>query len=416
MAVLNKRAIVTAIEMYGVTAIKLPSTLGLNYSAIVQALFANGEQGFFYDPNDLSTMFQDAAGTVPVTAAGQPVGLILDKSKGLRVVPVPTSWDGTFANGFTAMAASNHWTLVNGKAYHAFTTEPLALTLLIPSQKLGAFIEFDAEVLTAKDTAQLQINGDTTKVFNFGSGRHKVYLPSGTTSFQFKRNPSMAGAEFYIDNVTLHEIQGNHAYQTTSASRPILRQNATTGAYYLEFDGSDDFLQTSSIDFTGTDKVSLFAGVRKLSDATRGILLHTGAGTPTPGVRGSFSIEAPNYEFKGYAATIPGAAGNFDAKNDTASAPHSAVLSIKLWQSAPNKDAAIQLNVNNTLAPVVGSTGMLPGNFGNLPAFIGRRAGTSLTFNGHIYSLIGIGRLTSDSETVAIEKELAKRLGVTLNV
>ena len=37
-------------------------------------------------------------------------------------------------------------------------------------------------------------------------------------------------------------------------------------------------------------------------------------------------------------------------------------------------------------------------------------------FNGHIYGLIGIGKLTSDSETVAIEKELAKRTGVTLNV
>lgn len=36
--------------------------------------------GVWYDPSDLSTLFQDAAGTVPVTAAGQPVGKILDKS------------------------------------------------------------------------------------------------------------------------------------------------------------------------------------------------------------------------------------------------------------------------------------------------------------------------------------------------
>ena len=51
-----------------------------NFTQQIQKLFANGKQGFFYDPNDLSTMFQDAAGTVPVTAAGQPVGLIRDKS------------------------------------------------------------------------------------------------------------------------------------------------------------------------------------------------------------------------------------------------------------------------------------------------------------------------------------------------
>jgi hypothetical protein len=34
----------------------------------------------WYDPSDLSTLFQDAAGTTPVTASGQPVGLMLDKS------------------------------------------------------------------------------------------------------------------------------------------------------------------------------------------------------------------------------------------------------------------------------------------------------------------------------------------------
>jgi hypothetical protein len=36
--------------------------------------------GFWYDPSDMSTMFQDAAGTVPVTAIGQKVGRINDKS------------------------------------------------------------------------------------------------------------------------------------------------------------------------------------------------------------------------------------------------------------------------------------------------------------------------------------------------
>lgn len=43
-------------------------------------LFMGGENGAWYDPSDLSTLFQDAAGTTPVTADGDPVGLILDKS------------------------------------------------------------------------------------------------------------------------------------------------------------------------------------------------------------------------------------------------------------------------------------------------------------------------------------------------
>lgn len=34
----------------------------------------------WYDPSDLTTLFQDSAGTTPVTATGQPVGKMLDKS------------------------------------------------------------------------------------------------------------------------------------------------------------------------------------------------------------------------------------------------------------------------------------------------------------------------------------------------
>ncbi len=43
-------------------------------------LFSAPEPGVWLDPSDLSTLFQDAGGTIPVTAAGQPVGRALDKS------------------------------------------------------------------------------------------------------------------------------------------------------------------------------------------------------------------------------------------------------------------------------------------------------------------------------------------------
>lgn len=54
------------------------SELATSFSPI--DLFQNNEQGAWYDPSDLSTMFQDSAGTTPVTADGQTVGKILDKS------------------------------------------------------------------------------------------------------------------------------------------------------------------------------------------------------------------------------------------------------------------------------------------------------------------------------------------------
>ncbi|OLF36510.1 hypothetical protein BTW00_05330 [Psychrobacter sp. C 20.9] len=43
-------------------------------------LFAGGKQGVWYDPSDKSTLFQDVAGTVPVTKDGDPVALMRDKS------------------------------------------------------------------------------------------------------------------------------------------------------------------------------------------------------------------------------------------------------------------------------------------------------------------------------------------------
>jgi hypothetical protein len=52
----------------------------LSIDNLISPLFAAGEQGVWFDPSDFSTMFQDRAGTTPVTGAGQPVGKILDKS------------------------------------------------------------------------------------------------------------------------------------------------------------------------------------------------------------------------------------------------------------------------------------------------------------------------------------------------
>ena len=251
-------------------------------ASIIKNLFSNNEQGFFYDPDDLSTMFQDAAGIVPVTAVGQPVGLIRDKS-----------------------------------------------------------------------------------------GRN------------------------------------NHAYQTTLASRPILRKNAVTGANYLEFDGSDDSLQTDSIDFTATDKVSLFAGVRRLSDVGVSIIAE-------------FSTNSAINTNSFYLVGLSNSALQFNSRGSGNSAttssqrfPAPAPVVISSVGDISGKVSKIRAN-SGGYAVNVGDQGT--GNYGNYPLYIGRRGGAALPFNGHIYGLIGIGKLVSDNEIVNIEKELAKRVGVTLNV
>lgn len=257
-----------------------------SFNLEILKLFANGEQGFFYDPNDLSTMYQDAAGTVPVTDVGQPIGLIRDKS-----------------------------------------------------------------------------------------GRN------------------------------------NHAFQTTSSSRPILRQNATTGAYYLEFDGSDDFLQTSNIDFTATDKVSLFAGMQMVSVDSIGYLVNFGRYDTTN--KGLFHVRAP--QSAGVKTTSLYTLGS---SNTRALAIYGAIalgenfVLSAISHTNPEK-SVLKINRGVSIEDISADS---TGNFGMYPLHIGRFAGEMHAFNGHIYSLIGIGRLATGNETAAIEKELAKRTGVTLNV
>ena len=57
-------------------------------------LFLSGEQGVWYDPSDLTTMYTDRAGTTLVspvgTVADQPVGKISDKSPNLRAATAPS--------------------------------------------------------------------------------------------------------------------------------------------------------------------------------------------------------------------------------------------------------------------------------------------------------------------------------------
>lgn len=283
MAIVNSRA---AIEpKTGKAAIFVNETI----HSLMRKLFSNGEQGFAYDPNDLTTLYQDAAGTIPVTAAGQPVGLMKDKS-----------------------------------------------------------------------------------------GRN------------------------------------NHAYQTVSASRPLLQRNATTGAYYLAFDGADDSLQTNSIDFTATDKVSLFAGVRVLSDASTGVIASLGNGD----LQGSFMLfcgGGGGYESYTFASRGSGDYTAYSLFTKSAYPVLAATKSSVVVSKGDNSAPLSKLNVDSIYSNI-STDNQGAGNYGNYPLYIGRRGETSYPFNGHLYSLIGIGRLTADSETIALEKAIAKNTGVTLNV
>lgn len=81
-------------------------------------LFTGGQQGAWYDPGDITTLFQDSAGTTPVTASGQSVGLMLDKKQGLIfgsellptgvLVKIGTATDATYNTATGAGTATRY--------------------------------------------------------------------------------------------------------------------------------------------------------------------------------------------------------------------------------------------------------------------------------------------------------------------
>lgn len=363
-----------------------------NFNQQIQKLFANGEQGFFYDPSDMGTMYQDAAGTVPVTAVGQPVGLILDKSGGLII-------------GSNIAAISSASKTVDG-------TQTDYLINNATYANKWYVVEFD--VLSVASQPYINIAGALTLYFDtssIGVGHSKLMILANSSG-QIRISGS-ASSRYSIANITVKNISGNHAYQSTSASRPILRKNAETGANYLEFDGSDDFLRTSNIDFTGTNKMSLFAGLNRTGNATIGTVLETGTNYTTP--TGGFAFQSPQAVGVN-SVNLMASSGGASVYTAGSYAPNVFTYAGFIDLSKTTAKDQVKFRVNGVYEGASRSNLAGNGNFGNVPVYIGRRSGTSQPFNGHIYGLIGTGKLASENETLVIEKELAKRTGVTLNV
>lgn len=208
----------------------------------IQKLFANGEQGFAYDPNDLGTMFQDAAGTVPVTAAGQPVGLILDKSKGVvigseKVVNPDFDSDTAWTKGTNVTISNGNAILNNSSGNHT----------LIQNVGLTAGKRYEVTVNATEFTSgsiAFRIYGATggsdaiLSITSVGIYKARVVARSDATGLI---GFSASSASIKISSVSVKELAGNHAYQTTSAARPILQDAPRR----IDFDAVDDKLITN---------------------------------------------------------------------------------------------------------------------------------------------------------------------------
>jgi len=196
-------------------------------------------------------------------------------------------------------------------------------------------------------------------------------------------------------------------YQRTTTQFDVTEAGVQSLSY-LSFDGVDDFMVTPTIT-PGVDKAQVFAGVRKLSDAAQGVLIETSSSSATNA--GTIGLHAPRTVSNRYGFNSQ---GTVLASVVTASATYDAPNTSMISGLADIAGDSVILRVNGSqIAQSTGDQGT--GNYLAYPLYIGRRGGTSVPFNGQIYSLITRFGATLDTTAITnTETWVAGKTGISL--
>ena len=335
-------------------------TVALDPDAAISELFRTGTPGVYYegawyDPSDSTTVFQDAAGRTPATA-GDPVGLILDKSKGLTLGPelVTLSLPASYTN------------------YTGYI-------ILGTSKVVGSWYKYQF-TLSSVTSGGVSIHPERAGIYDSADGTYSYIINSTSTALRFYAN-NFTGT---IDSVTVKELPGNHATQTTSAARPVLQSSG--GLYYLDFDGVDDVLVAASVT-AGTFKSVMFAAGDKAGNPTRMV----GMGT-TGNYAGQYNNSAIWYLPNELSGRIGGTWLN---GADAVASFLSDEVNVSGWVNGA-------LGINNAPTTALTTNGL-------------RLGSSSASYSEcDIYGLIVVDRVVSTPEREATETYLATKSGVTL--
>jgi hypothetical protein len=342
-------------------------------------LFANGEPGAWYDPSDVTTMFQDSAGTTPVTTLGQPVGRILDKSGLGNHAIQPTS------------ASRPLW--------DARINVLLGTTTLATQSVTVSAVSY---VLSFSGTGTVTLSGASTAGPLVGTGVGQrvslTFTPTaGTLTLTVSGTVTDADLRF--------SSNAAYAYQRVTTATDYADVSAPR---MLLFDGVDDSLYTAaSVNLSTTDKLTLWAGVYKNSDAAIGVILELTTAATANAFFLAHSLTGPTRRFAFLSAGTSSALVGSSAA--AYAAPVSAVATGIGNISAPN--CVLRLNgVQDAASTASQGTG----NYSNAVLYIGRRNNATLPFNGKLGQCIIRGAATDAGTISAAELYVAQRTGVTL--
>lgn len=246
------------------------------------SLFTGGVKGVWFDAGDITTLFQDVAGTQPVTTVGQYVGKWLDKS----------------GNGKHAVAAADN------------TTRP-----------------------------KYQIDTE------------------GNPNVTFTKSPATQ-------------------------------------------------LYTTAIDFRGTDKVTVCAGIHVIDSGSAGVAVELGTDVNAVVNSGSFLIGAPGATTD-HSLYLRGSAANtlIARVNNVVDGDDIITGLFDLAPATKELELIPRLNFIQLSGSQITWTGSDAGtgSFGNLPLYLGSRSGLGTPYGGKIYQVIVRGAASTTTEIYQIE-------------
>lgn len=356
----------------------------------------------WHDNQDLATIFSDFAGTAG--AVGSRAAVHLDKAKltGLSPADYLAGVSDIRSSGLvglsgSATAASYNTSTGAGSVTRGTSISNQSYVYWTGLVKTETFYVIDIENTGANSLTIRAGPYNGAGVASVAAGARKtVYLPAGidgSTQIAITSGNNSTTATFTVHS--FKPLPGCARYQITTAQQPYLRKNATTGAYYLEADGSDDGMVSPSLNLSAKNHISVCTAARRLSDAASGQLIEQ---TTDATANNGFHILARTDS--GPVATWQAACGNSASGVKTSTAYPSPVTSVLIAEFDKSQSSSALENllyVNGALAATtVTAANNATGNFATAPVYYFRRAGASDPFNGHEYgSMIVDGGLSA---------------------
>lgn len=187
----------------------------------------------------------------------------------------------------------------------------------------------------------------------------------------------------------------------------VTLQQDDAGLKYLLANGTSSTGATSAIDFTGTDKLTLVTGIRKLSDVAAGTVVELGVNTAI--TDGTFALYAPissggndNFSLRARGTAVVSAIATGHVS------PKSAVVSGALDIAATTTTVRVN-GTATTLATTLGA-----GNLSNAALNFFNRSGGSLFYNGRFYGGVICGASRTAGQIADVERIMARYTGVSL--